>query len=320
MGATNNTTFTGNPLKWTTATGTNPGLGTAHIPGIGTTTNTYFSAGNPGAGNTFAVPSNLQVDLTQATAATINAMRLAFATQRIIEKDARGGTRYTEINKTHFGTESPDARQQRPEYLGGKRIPLNMQQVEQTSSTDTTSPLGATGAYSITTDVNGDFTKSFTEHTIILGLACVRTMHTYQQGLARQWTRRRRLDYYNPSLAHLGEQPIYKYEIMANGTNTDNEVFGYKEAWAEYKYKPNIITGELNSTYPQSLDYWHYGDDFDTQPILSTEFLIETEKNIDRTIEVQSRLQNQFIADFNIEIDLVSPMPFYSIPGLLDHY
>lgn len=247
-------------------------------------------------------------------------MRLSFATQRILEKDARGGTRYTEVIKQHFGVTSPDARQQRPEYLGGKRIPINMQQVIQNSSSDTTSPLGYTGAMSITGDTDHSFTKSFTEHTIILGLITVRQDHTYQQGLERSWSRRRRLDFYWPSMAHLGEQPIYMKELYATGKSADNEVFGYQERWAEYRYKPNRISGELRSTYSKPLDSWHYGDMYEDAPVLSTEFLQETDQYINRTIAVNSSLQNQFIADIYMKITAVRPMPVYSVPGLLDHF
>lgn len=269
----------------------------------------------------FTNSTGLEVDLTQATASTINALRLAFATQRILEKDARGGTRYTEIVRNHFGVISPDARQQRPEYLGGKRVPINMQQVVQTSSTiEGVSAQGNTAAMSLTGDTDNSFTKSFTEHGIILGLVCIRQDHTYQQGLERGWSRKRRLDYYWPSLAHLGEQPVLMKELYARGTNADNEVFGYQERWAEYRYKPNRISGEFRSTYDRPLDSWHYGDLYEDAPVLSTEFLQETAQYIDRTLTVTSTLQNQFIADFYMAITAVRPMPIYSVPGLLDHF
>lgn len=264
--------------------------------------------------------SGLVADLTKATAATINALRLSFATQNILEKDARGGTRYNEVIKMHFGVTSPDGRMQRPEYIGGKRIPINIDQVIQNSSTDTTSPQGYTGAYSLTSDVFEVGTKSFTEHSIIIGIIAIRQQHTYQQGLARQWTRKRRLDYYWPSLAHLGEQPVLKKEIMATGTDKDEEVFGYQERWAEYKYKPNRISGEMRSTYSKPLDIWHYGDKYENVPTLSQEFLEETDQYINRTIHVNSSIANQFIMDIAVEDTAVRPMPVYSIPGLADHF
>lgn len=264
--------------------------------------------------------SGIYADLTAATAATVNALRLAFATQRILEKDARFGTRYNEIIRGQFGVTSPNASLHVPEYLGGNRIPINIETVLQNSSTDTTSPLGQTGAFSVSFDINEDFTKSFDEHCVLIGLCCIRADHTYQQGLARMWTRRKRLDYYYPSLAHIGNQPIYNYEIYAQGTAADNEVFGYKEAWAEYKYKPNRISGELLSTYAQPLDAWHYGDKYDSLPVLSQNWIEEPVDFVDRTLLVQSSEANQFIADIEIKQEVAAPMPVHSIPGLIDHY
>lgn len=259
-------------------------------------------------------------DLTQATAATINQLRQAFQIQKLFEKDARGGTRYIEIIKSHFGITSPDARQQRPEYLGGKRIPINMDQVLQTSSTDTTSPQGNTAAFSLTNDISSSFTKSFTEHGYIIGLACVRTEHTYQQGIDRMWSRKGRFDFYWPALANIGEQAILNKEIYAQGTDADEEAFGYQEAWAEYRYKPSKVTGAMRSTYAQSLDLWHYGDKYETQPILSDKWIRETKVNMDRTLAVQSSVEDQFIADFYWHIITTRPMPVASIPGLIDHH
>ena len=261
-----------------------------------------------------------KADLSNATAATINQLRQAFQIQKLFEKDARGGTRYIEIIKSHFGVTSPDARQQRPEYLGGKRIPINMDQVLQTSSTDTTSPQGNTAAFSLTNDISSSFTKSFTEHGYVIGLACVRTEHTYQQGIDRMWSRKRRFDFYWPALANIGEQAILNKEIYAQGTEADEEAFGYQEAWAEYRYKPSKVTGAMRSTYEQSLDVWHYGDKYDSQPILSDAWIKETKVNIDRTLAVQSSLEDQFIADFYYHIITTRPMPVASIPGLIDHH
>lgn len=261
----------------------------------------------------------LSVDLAEATAATINALRLATQTQKFLEKDARGGTRYTEVLQMHFNVTSPDARQQRPEYLGGKRIPITMEQVEQTAPT-TDDPLGATGAFSITTDFNHDFTKSFTEHTIIIGFLCVRQKHTYQQGLNRMYTRKRRLELFDPVLAHIGYQPIYNYQLYADGSETDNQVYGYHEAWADYRHMPNITSGEMNSTYDQPLDAWHYGDFYDSVPVLSTEFLTETQEYLDRTLTFESSVVDQFFGDIEIEYTKHTPIPQHSIPGWLDHF
>lgn len=264
--------------------------------------------------------SGLIADLTNATAATINALRLSFATQKILEKDARFGTRYNEIIRSQFGVSSPNASLHIPEYLGGNRIPINIETVLQNSSTDSQSPLGQTGAFSVSIDINEDFTKSFDEHCVLIGLCCVRADHTYQQGLARQWTRRKRLDYYYPALAHIGNQPVYNYEIYAQGTDEDNEVFNYKEAWAEYKYKPNRISGELLSTFAEPLDAWHFGDKYESLPVFSKEWIEEPTEFVDRTLLIQSDINNQFIADFEIEQEVAAPMPLHCTPGLVDHF
>ena len=271
-------------------------------------------------GNTLASSSGLYADLTTATAATINAIRLAFATQRILEKNARFGTRYNEIIRGQFGVNSPNASLHIPEYLGGKRIPINIQQVLQNGATDAQSPLGHTGAFSLTVDSDVDFTKSFDEHCVLLGVCCIRAEHTYQQGIARMWSRKRNLDLYSPSLAHLGNMPIYNREISAQGTAVDNEVFGYKEAWAEYKYKPNRISGELLSTYVKSLDAWHYGDKYNSLPVLSQQWIEEPYEFIDRTLAVPAATADQFIMDCYIEQDVYAPMPVHCTPGLIDHY
>lgn len=264
------------------------------------------------------VPTNLWADLSEAEAANVNQLRMAFQVQKLLERDAIGGTRYTEIVRSHFGVISPDARQQRPEFLGGKRIPINMTQVVQQSSTDDTSPQGNTAAYSLTVDRSDYFTSSFTEHGWIIGVACIRTNHTYQQGLQRFWGRRTRYDYYWPELANIGNQFIRNEEIYMQGTDEDEEAFGYQEAWAEYRYSPNRISGELRSSYAQSLDAWHYGDDFDSLPVLSKAFIEETDANIARTLAVQT--QDQFKADFYFKTEWTRPMPVNSVPGLIDHH
>jgi len=261
------------------------------------------------------------IAVTNATgASTINMLRQAFAIQRLYEKDARGGTRYTEILRAHFGVVSPDARLQRPEYLGGSRVPINMDQVIQTSATDNVSPQGNTAAYSMTGHKEHSFTKSFTEHGMILGLACIRTDHTYQQGIERFWSRKKRFDFYWPSLANIGEQAILNKEIYTQGTSADDEAFGYQEAWAEYRYKPSRVSGAFRSNYAQTLDAWHYADYYTTQPYLSSTWINETAANIDRTIAVSEEVEDQFIADFFFKNTMVRPMPLYSIPGLIDHH
>lgn len=269
---------------------------------------------------TNASQSGLIADLTQATAATVNALRLAFATQRILEAQARFGTRYFEILQGIWGVTASDESLLRPEYLGGKRIPINIETVLQNSSTDETSPLGQTGAFSVTADINEDFTKSFTKDDILIGLCCVRADHTYQQGTPRQFTRQGKLDRYWPELAHIGNQPVYNYEIYAQGNATDNEVFGYKEAWQEYLYHNNRVSGELNSEYAQSLDAWHFGDDYSSLPVLSDQWIREPREYIDRTLAVQSSTSHQFIADFYVEQEVTAPIPLNRVPGLIDHF
>lgn len=264
-------------------------------------------------------PANLQADLRSATASTVSQLRQAFAVQRLYERDARGGTRYIEILKSHFGVSSPDGRLQRSEYLGGKRVPINIDQVVQTSSTDSVSPQGNTAGYSLTGDVSSIFTKSFTEHGYLFAFVCVRNENTYQQGVEKLWSRKRRFDFYWPALANISEQPIFNKEIYAQGTNEDDEVFGYQEPWAEYRYKPSRVSGAFRSNYAQTLDSWHYADYYTSLPVLSDSFIRSSQSNVDRTLAVQSSVEDQFIADFYFDIRSVRPMPVYSVPGLIDH-
>lgn len=268
------------------------------------------------------IPANLYADLGNATAATINELRLAFQLQRMYERDARGGTRYIEIIKSHFGVTSPDARLQRPEYLGGERIPINIDQVIQTSGTmEGTTPQGNTGAYSLTGNQGSYFKHSFVEHGYVLGLACVRTEHTYQQGLEKIWNRKNRFDFYWPALANIGEQAILNKEIYLQPYEEPNEqAFGYQEAWAEYRYKPSRVSSAFRSNITGSLDAWHYADYYEELPKLSAEWIQETYKNVDRTLAVQSTLEDQYIADFWFKCTCTRPMPIYSIPGLIDHH
>jgi hypothetical protein len=268
------------------------------------------------------IPSNLVTDLSNATSATINELRLAFQLQKLYERDARGGTRYIEIIKSHFGVTSPDARLQRPEYLGGERIPINIDQVIQTSGTaEGTTPQGNTGAYSLTGNQGSYFKHSFVEHGYVLGLACVRTEHTYQQGLEKIWNRKNRFDFYWPALANIGEQAILNKEIYLQAIGTTNEeAFGYQEAWAEYRYKPSRVSSAFRSNVTGSLDAWHYADYYEELPKLSAEWIQETYKNVDRTLAVQSTLEDQYIADFWFKCKCTRPMPIYSIPGLIDHH
>ncbi len=253
---------------------------------------------------------------------TINSLRMAFQIQKLYERDARGGSRYIEILKSHFGVTSPDARLQRPEYLGGNRVPININQVIQQSGTGSgaNTPQGTVVGMSQTTDSHSDFIKSFTEHGFIIGVMVARYDHTYQQGLDRLWSRKDRFDYYWPVFANIGEQAVKNKEIYAQGTKEDDEVFGYQEAWADYRYKPNRVTGEMRSAYAQSLDVWHLADDYASRPSLSDSWIREDKSNIDRVLAVTSENSNQFFADIFIQNRATRPMPMYSVPGLIDHH
>lgn len=312
-----------NPLMWKLTTdgeiGSHQGLALGDVAGADAGSTTIGGMNNIQA-NASVVPSNLAVDLSDATMITINQLRQAFQLQKLYEKDARGGTRYIEVLKAHFGVTSPDARLQRPEYLGGNRIPIIVNQVVQNSGTMDTSPQGNTAAYSLTTDSHGDFIKSFTEHGFIIGVMVVRYDHTYQQGLDRMWSRKTRFDYYWPVFANLGEQAVKNKEIYLQGTAEDDEVFGYQEAWADYRYKPSRVTGYMRSSAAQSLDSWHLADDYNSLPHLSGTWLREDSSNIDRVLAVGSDVTHQFFGDVYVENRTTRPMPLYSIPGLIDHH
>lgn len=260
----------------------------------------------------------LMADLSSATAATINSLRQAFQLQRLLERDARSGTRYTEVLRAHFGVISPDARLQRPEYLGGHSQRVSINPVQQTSATDSTSPQGNLAAFGVVSSSERGFKKSFVEHGYIIGLVNLRADLNYQQGLNRMWSRKTRFDFYWPVLAHLGEQAILNKEIFATGTAAnDDDVFGYQERYAEYRYKPNMITGKLRSTDPQSLDVWHLAQKFDSLPQLNEEFISENVP-VKRSLAVQN--EPELILDCFFKLSCVRPMPVYSVPGLVDHF
>lgn len=283
--------------------------------------NTVLGAGS-GATSATAEPTNLWADLGTATAATVNQLRQAFAIQRLLEADARGGTRYRELVKAHFGVDTGDARVQVPEYLGGKHIPINVSQViQQSAAADEPTPLGNTGAFSKTVDRAGLFTKSFVEHGLLMGFVSVRTAHTYQQGIPRYLTRRQRYDFYWPELANIGEQPVKVSEIYAAADPENSLIFGYQEAWADYRYSPNRVSGAFRSSSPQSLDVWHYADDYATRPYLGSSWITETDDNIARTLAVQdSEVADQFLLDCYFQARWARPMPLYSVPGLEGHF
>lgn len=302
---------------------------------IGTVNDPFNSLGNDES-------IGLAADLSEAVGATVNQLRQAFAIQKYLEKDALYGTRYIESVRAHFGVTNPDFRVQRSEYLGGKRIPINMNSLygnQQTTAgliptytdpdnpspstltwdLENGAPQGTPGAYSVTSDVNESlFTHSFTEHGWIIGLLCVRTDHTYQQGLNRMFIRKSKWDFYTPEFANLGNQAILNKEIYLDGTSTDDEAFGYQEAWADYRYQPSYTSGEMRSQYAQSLDIWHYGDDYSARPYLSSEWIDEPTSNMARTLAVQSH--DQMFGDFYFAPIWTRPMPLYSIPGLIDHH
>lgn len=278
---------------------------------------------------TYLVPSNLYaVTPGGISGATINELRQAFQLQKFYEREALGGSRYTELIRSMFSVTSPDARLQRPEYLGGMRRRLNVNQIVQQSETNTT-PQGNLAAISLTTDHYDGFRKSFTEHTIIIGVMCCRYKHSYSQGLNRMFSRKTRFDYYWPLMANLGNQAVKNKEIYLQGSTAvdpdtgnpfDDEVFGYQEAWYDYRYHPSAITGEMRSTYAQSLDSWHFGDDYSSMPVLSSSWLQEDKGNVDRALAVTSSVSNQLFGDFFIKNRCTRCMPLYSIPGLIDHH
>ncbi len=265
--------------------------------------------GNIGSGS----EHNLYADLSTASSATINQLRESFAIQHLLEKTARAGSRYTEIIKGHFGVTSPDARLQRPEYLGGGSSPIIVTPIEQTSSTDATSPQGNLAAMATSTLNGHGFTKSFTEHCILIGLVSVRADLTYQQGLDRMFSRSTRYDFFWPSLANIGEQAVLNKEIYADGTSADDSIFGYQERWAEYRYKPSKITGKFRSNDAQSLDAWHLSQEFASLPTLGSDF-IEENPPLDRVVAVPS--EPHFIFDSYMRMKSARPMPTYSVPGL----
>lgn len=316
----------GNAITWQTTGGARPtdlrGLAVAGTsftnsrPGV--TTNTAITTNNE-----LVLPSNLYADLSTATAATINQLRQSFQIQKLLERDARGGTRYTEIIRAHFGVISPDARLQRPEYLGGGTTPIIFNPIAQTSATNVTggsTPLGNLAAVATSVAHGHGFSQSFTEHGYIIGLVNVRADLTYQQGLRRMWSRSTRYDFYFPAFANLGEQTVLNKEIYMDGSANDNNVFGYQERWAEYRYSPSQITGLFRSTSAGTLDPWHLAQKFTSLPVLGQTF-IEENPPLSRVLAVGAGANGaQLIFDSFFNIRAVRPMPLYSVPGLIDHF
>lgn len=306
-----------------TVSGTTLVGGTAQLATIVGQGTPFFSSGVATGGASIAYQSGLQADLSTATAATINQLRQSFQIQKLLERDARGGTRYTEIVRSHFGVISPDARLQRPEYLGGGTTPVNINPIAQTSGTNasgTSTPLGNLAAMGTTLANGHGFTQSFTEHGVLIGIANVRADLTYQQGLRKMWSRSTRYDFYFPAFAMLGEQAILNKEIYCDGSANDSAVFGYQERWAEYRYHPSMITSLFRSTSAGTIDPWHLAQKFTSLPTLNDTFIKETPP-VSRVVAVGASANGQqLIMDAFINIKAARPMPMYSVPGLIDHF
>lgn len=291
-------------------TGTDSGQTVRGLRGSGIFVNNAFL-------NTTSV-NGLSADLSQATAASVNDLRFAFQLQKQLERLARGGSRYTEYIQSAFGVTSGDARLQRSEFLGGRRVPLNIQQVAQTSSSTETSPLGDVGAYSLSAGRSGCI-KSFTEHSVVIGLACIRYFHTYQQGIPAWHRRLRRVDLYDPVFSTIGEQPVMKTELYAGAGKDD--IFGYQEAWSDLRRKENVVSGALRTGSGANLDYWHFGDNYANAPTLNAEFIKENPENLNRTLAFDITPQTPpFILDFWFNQTGYLPLPAYSVPSLIDHH
>lgn len=307
-----------NPLTYSNVTGTAPGLSYA---GINASSHLTFGGSTSGGAYvpTAAVyPNNLYADLSTATTVTINQLRQSFALQKLFERDARGGTRYIEIIKSHFGVTSPDFRLQRPEYLGGGRIDINVAAVAQTSAnTGQPTPAGTLSAFATGVTRGVGFTHSFTEHGVILGLMSSRADLTYSQGVNRLWQRQTRYDFYWPAFSHIGEQAITNNEIFLSGSSTDNAAFGYQERYAEYRYKPSLITGYMSPLASGSLDAWHLSQQFSSLPGLNSAF-IQCASPISRVVAVAS--SSHFIGDLFFHLKCARPMPVYGVPGFIDRF
>lgn len=293
---------------------------------LGSTITTDGTSGGVSGSGAFAAydpNGTLYADLSSATASTINAIRLAFQVQRLLERDARGGTRYTEIILSHFGVQSPDMRLQRPEYIGGGSTPIVVNGVPQTSATGVSGGSTPAGNLSATgtmiTQGGHDFRYAATEHGYIIGIINVRGENTYQQGLRRHWSRSTRYDFYFPVFQGLGEQSVLNKEIYCTGDSSDSNVFGYQERWGEYRYSPSMVTGLFRSTSSGTLDLWHLAQKFASLPTLNQTF-IEENPPVDRVIAVPSSTGKQFLLDTLFEVTAARPLPMYGVPGLVDHF
>lgn len=322
LGATAPITFPTRPKNFTADTGT---AWTTQLTGSSADTTVRWANQPPSVAQySLIMPTDAYADLSQATAATINQLRQSFQIQKLLERDARGGTRYTELIRAHFGVTSPDARLQRPEYLGGGTTSINIHPIAQTSATGiegSDTPTGDLSAMGTMISRGNGFQQSFTEHGMIIGMVCIRADLTYQQGLRRMWSRKTKYDYYFPAFAMLGEQTVLNKEIYATGNVTqDNAVFGYQERWAEYRYNPSIITGLFRSTAAGTIDPWHLAQRFTALPTLNAQFIQDTPP-VSRVIAVGDAANGQqFIFDSFFDIKAARPLPMYSVPGLIDHF
>lgn len=316
---------TGQPMRFVNGDGTILPTGTypSYLYSSGTAESLFVDdAGYSPSGTTKSIiPNNLYADLSSATAANVNDIRFAFQLQKMLERDALYGSRYNEYLLGHYGVSSADSRLQFTEYLGGGRFPIQIQQVAQTSEASSDSPLANVAGYSLT---NGKsrFVKGFTEHGFVITCACLRQLHTYQQGVPKMFMRKSRNDFYDPLFASLGEQPVYRSELFVNSSdaNLRSDVFGYNEAWADYRYIASRISGEARSSATNTLDIWHFADKYASAPTLSASFVEETPSYVDRTLAVPSSSQDQFLTDFWFNTEAIRVMPVYSVPGLIDHH
>ncbi len=312
LGVQNQTYATGSQAVYETGgTGTTVFAASRNVDNATASTNLFVEESTTNAGF-----PGIYADLSAATAATINQLREAFQIQKLYERDARGGTRYTEIIRSHFGVTSPDARLQRPEYLGGGQSPININPVAQTGESGTT-PQGNLAAFGTSVMAGHGFTKSFTEHCVLIGLVSVRADLNYQQGLNRMFSRQTRWDYYWPALSHIGEQSILNKEIWADASANDDLVFGYQERYAEYRYKPSVITGQMRSNHATTLDTWHLAEDFASLPVLNAAF-IDDDPPVDRVIAVPT--EPHILFDSFFDLKCARPMPMYGVPGMIDHF
>ena len=316
--------FPTRPSTWYDTAPTSGGTNPATLMSGSTNPNATWNIQDAAAHARYlAMPTDAYADLSQATAATINQLRQSFQIQKLLERDARGGTRYTELVRAHFGVVSPDARLQRPEYLGGGTTPIAVNPIAQTSATGiqgSDTPIGQLTAMGTLVSTGNGFSQSFTEHGMILGLVEVRADLTYQQGLRKMWSRKTRYDFYFPAFAMLGEQAVLNKEIYVTGNQSDDAIFGYQERWAEYRYNPSIITGLFRSTAAGTIDPWHLAQHFTALPTLNTQF-IEDHPPVDRIVAVGDQANGQqFIFDSFFDVRVARPMPMYSVPGLIDHF